>query len=81
VRVDGSPGRWEVVLRSGEVVEVWADAYGEDAGAYVFDVAALGSVEEQAGWEVTARRPSDPGRVLVAVARIPVTAVAEIRLA
>ena len=79
MRVDEAPGRWEVELRSGEVLEVWADAYAEHDGAYVFDVAASGSVEEQVGWEVTAVRPSDPGRVLVAVLRVPVSAVVDIR--
>lgn len=76
-----APGRWEVVLRSGEVLEVWADAFAEEGGAYVFDVGADGTPEEQTQWEVTARRPSDPSRVMVALARIPVTAVVDIRSA
>ena len=79
MRFDEAPERWEVVLRSGQVLEVWADAYAEHDGAYVFDIAGTGTPEEQAGWEVTARRPADRSRAMVAVVRLPVSAVADIR--
>lgn len=68
-------------LTGGGLVHVWADGYSIDGGCYVFDVLATASLEYQAGVAVTAKTPTDPERVCVAVARIPASAVEELHTA
>ena len=80
----GPPSRWVVTLADGSTVEVWADAamgLSDDNGDYVFGL--LMDIDEacQQGFEVTARTPSNPLRVEVAVARFPRTAVLRVESA
>jgi hypothetical protein len=64
-------------------VEVWADTVTglsgpEDDGDYTFGVLMEVEPEAQAAFEVTARTPTDPQRVEVAVARFPRTSAREV---
>lgn len=77
----GPPLPWHVTLRCGTVVELWADGYSIEAGTYVFSLLVRASPEDQAELDVTARTPSDPDRVGVAVARISLAAVQELHTA
>jgi hypothetical protein len=74
----GEPSRWQVTLSSGESVDVWADSYSEADGFYVFGVVV--DVEKQPADHVlvSARTPSNPARMVVAVARFPVGSVSDI---
>ncbi len=73
--------RWYVTLNDGTTVEVWADGYQELDGLYSFGV--LVDAEGEVGSEVlvTNRTPSNPDRLVIALAQFPVSAVAEIRSA
>jgi hypothetical protein len=73
--------RWEVTLSEGSVVEVWADGYQEIDGVYSFGVLVDAEGEVGSGVLVTNRTPSDPDRLVIALAQFPVSAVAEIRSA
>lgn len=78
VHVCGPPSRWEVELTSGTVVVIWADAYQERDDSFVFEVLVDvdGAVPEFV--QVTARTPSNPKRVAVAVASFPARDVDDI---
>lgn len=72
----GPPSRWVVTLVDGSRVQVWADAVQGLAGPdddrdYLFGCLMDVDEAEQAGLEITARTPSNPRRVEVAVARFP----------
>ena len=72
-----------VTLSDGFVVEVWADGVtglsgAEDSRDYVFGCLMDIDVSEQADWEITARTPSRPERVVVVVARFPRAAVTSV---
>lgn len=73
----GPPTRWLVTLADGSVIEIWADGYSEEDGVVVFSVLVDATAEEQQVLEVTGRTPSRPERVIITVARIPVTAMRE----
>ena len=82
--VGGPPTRWRVWLHDGSEVDVWADAVTGCAGPdddsdYVFGVLMDMDLDQQVLVEVTARTPSNPRRVEVAVARFPRQAVAKVR--
>lgn len=70
-----------MTLNDGTTVEVWADGYQELDGLYSFGV--LVDAEGEVGSEVlvTNRTPSNPDRLVIALAQFPVSAVAEIRSA
>ncbi|WP_405440584.1 hypothetical protein OG373_25605 [Streptomyces avidinii] len=76
-----APSRWHVRLTGGGLVEVWADGYAIDGDSYVFDVLVTAPPEYRAKVEITARTPTAPERVCVAVARIPTGAVQELHTA
>jgi hypothetical protein len=81
--VAGPPTRWLVELHDGSKVEVWADAVTGLAGPdddrdYVFGVLMDVDADQQPFFEVTARTPTNPRRVEVAVARFPRHAVVSI---
>ena len=69
---------WEITLVDGQVVEVWADAYQELAGFYVFGVLADVDEPMQKDLLITGRTPTDPKRVIVGLARFPVDGVRNI---
>jgi len=74
--------RWDVTLTDGSVIEVWADGYQEIDGVYSFGVLVDTEAEEVgSGLLVTNRTPSNPDRLVIALAQFPVSAVAEIRSA
>ncbi|MFJ4592872.1 MULTISPECIES: hypothetical protein [unclassified Kitasatospora] len=77
----GPPLPWHLTLDGGAVVELWADGYGVEGGAYVFSVLARATVAEQGQVDVVARTPADPTRVGVTVARVPVAAVWDVHTA
>ncbi|MBD0692027.1 hypothetical protein [Streptomyces sp. CBMA123] len=77
----GPPTRWHLTLRDGAVLELWADGYGIEDGAYEFSVLVRATEEEQGGAEVVARTPADPGRVMVAVARLATASVQDVHTA
>lgn len=79
----GPPSRWLVELHDGSTVEVWADSVtglhgSDDDRDYVFGVLMDVDADQQPFFEVTARTPSNPRRVEVAVARFPRRAVVSI---
>jgi hypothetical protein len=65
-------------MRSGEMIDVWAHAFATEDGHHVFEVLTdtRGVLPDSA--VVTARTPSNPERLALAVARFPVTAVEDI---
>jgi hypothetical protein len=65
----GEPTGWTVTLTGGATVEIWADGYGKEDGFVVFT--SLVDVESEPGdWiVVTGRTPSNPQRLIVAIAR------------
>ena len=71
--------RWEVTPNDGSVVEVWADGFQELDGVYSFGVLVAAEGEEGSTLLVTNRTPSNPDRLVIALAQFPVSAVAEIR--
>ena len=72
--------RWRVTLLDGSVVEVWADGYQEIDAVYSFGVLVDAEGEIGTGVLVTNLTPSDPDRVVIALAQFPVSAVAEISI-
>ncbi|MDH6706846.1 hypothetical protein P3T27_003573 [Kitasatospora sp. MAA19] len=77
----GPPLPWHVALDGGVLIELWADGYGVEDGAYLFSVLARATQEEQRQVDVVARTPADPQRVGVAVARFPAAAVRDVHTA
>ncbi|MFF2074261.1 hypothetical protein ACFVXG_05820 [Kitasatospora sp. NPDC058162] len=77
----GPPTRWHLTLRDGALLELWADGYRVEDGAYEFSVLVRATAEEQAGAEVLARTPADPRRVMVAVARLATASVQDVHTA
>ena len=80
----GPPTHWKVVLNDGSTVDVWADsATGlsgpEDERDYLFECLMDIDPDVQSEFDVTARTPSNPKRVLVLVARFPRAAVLKVR--
>lgn len=73
--VGGPPACWQVRLWSGPAIEVWADSYGVEDGTYTFEVLVRATADGQKSMRVGGRTPTDPERVLVVVATIPVTEV------
>lgn len=76
----GPPTRWTLTLQDGSVVMIWADsaegmAGPEDTRDYTFATLMDVDVDDQADFEILGRTPTNPRRVLVAVARIPRSAV------
>jgi hypothetical protein len=73
-------GRWEITLTTGTTVEVWADGFQELDGFYVFGVLVdVDSEPDRTSVLVLNRTPANPARVIIALARFPVSAVAEIQ--
>ncbi|MFB9902890.1 hypothetical protein [Allokutzneria oryzae] len=77
---DPLPIQWRVTMNDGAVVGVWANSYGEENGYYLFDVFAEVSEAEEQNLDlvITSTNPTQPRKVLFAVARFPVEAVARI---
>ena len=73
------PAWWDLTLVDGETLEVWADGYSETEGWYEFTVLVDADASEQEQLEIVGRTPSNPGRVLVTVARVPQQIVTSIR--
>lgn len=74
------PGRWFIRLASGAELILWADGYARRGTEYVFGVLVDANDDEQESdsVEILTRTPSNPLRVELCVARIPMTAVASI---
>ena len=71
----GPPSKWAIRFSDGSMGTVWADAFAIVADEYVFENLMDASAEEQAQLDILARAPSDPARVRVVVARLPVRLV------
>ena len=81
--VTGPPSQWLVTLLDGSVIEVWADsveglAGPEDQRDYLFGNLMDIRPEDQRGFDVTARAPTNPSRVVVTETRFPRASVARI---
>ncbi len=79
----GPPSQWLVTLLGGSVIEVWADsveglAGPEDQRDYLFGNLMDIRPEDQKGFDVTARTPTNPSRVVVPVARFPRASVVRV---
>lgn len=70
--------KWTITLHSGVVIEVWADGYQEIDGHYVFGGLVKTDEPPHEGLLVTNRTPSDPTRIGIASARIPIDVVADV---
>jgi len=70
--------RWNVTLKDGSVVEVWADGFEELEGFYSFGVLVDAEGEVPGDVLVTNRTPSNDARVVIAFARFPISSVSEI---
>jgi len=79
VEVVGGLTRWLVTLRSGAVIELWADGYHEVDGQHVFGVLADVPVEDQQGLRISGSAPTDPRRVIVTLSSIPSAEVDKVR--
>jgi hypothetical protein len=77
---DPLPTQWQVVLKDGSAICVWAGMYGEEDGYYTFDVLAEASPEEQADSHlvINGHAPANPERIVFTVAKVPVDLVASI---
>jgi hypothetical protein len=68
------------------VVDIWADSVEglsgpEDQRDYHFGNLMEIAPDKQSGFEIAARTPERPGRVLVTVARFPRASVTRVRMA
>lgn len=63
--------RWDVTLKSGSMLVVWADAYSELTDEFVFFTAVRASPEEREGLEVVSDFFHDPEDIFIVTARIP----------
>ncbi|MEV4708362.1 hypothetical protein [Actinoplanes sp. NPDC049316] len=73
----GPPSQWVVTLKSGAVIHLAADAYGEQEDHAVFSVLANASAEEQREIQVLAA-PMAGTKVDFLVARIPLSEIAKV---
>ena len=73
--------KWQITLHTGATIEVWADGYQEIDGHYVFGVLVTSSEPPHSGILITGRTPSDPSRVIIALARIRIDTVADVHTA
>jgi hypothetical protein len=71
--------RWSLTLRDGSRIVIWADGYSEADDDLVFGALVDAPPEEQAALDVISRTPSNPARVVVALACFPRSAVETIR--
>jgi hypothetical protein len=74
----GIPSRWIVTLRSGAIIELAADAYGEADGYLLFNVLVDATAHEQDQMVVDWRVPNNSRRVGVVVAKVPAAEVTDI---
>jgi hypothetical protein len=74
------PSRWFILLASGTEVFLWADSYTQQGADYVFGILGDATAEEQEhdNVEIVARARSEPARVEIRVARIPIGAFAAV---
>lgn len=72
------PNRWDVTLQDGSKLTIWATAFSIERDEYVFDTLFKATSSEQEEIEVSAQTPTDPERVMVTAARIPVAIVATV---
>ena len=72
-----TPNRWDVWLRDGHIIALWADCFSVEGDDYVFSTLVRATVEEQRELQIDGRTPSDPEVVSVVNARIPVALVEE----
>jgi hypothetical protein len=70
---------WIVTLCDGTNLTLYADGYSVGGGEHIFSVLLTASASIQEGLDIVGRTPSDPERVMVALARIPSTAVTSVR--
>lgn len=78
---DPLPTQWEVTLNDGSTLGVWAGVYGKEHNHYVFSVVAEANDAERRdpNVQVTGTLPSSSQRIMVAVARLPVAIVSDIK--
>ncbi|MFE3444436.1 hypothetical protein ACFXNW_15515 [Nocardia sp. NPDC059180] len=74
----GPPSRWIVTLKSGSIIELWADGYSEESDHYVFSTLVRASHEEQLHVEVESRDRVTGEKVVMVVARVPAVEVASL---
>jgi hypothetical protein len=66
---------WCITLHSGAVIEVWASSYSTVNGFHVLETLVVADADELTGMVITGATPTDDGRVLVAIARLPASEV------
>lgn len=82
----GPPSHWRITLTDGSVVDVWAESVEglsgpEDQRDYHFGNLMDIAPDKQSGFEIAARTPETPDRVLVTVARFPRGCVKRLEMA
>jgi hypothetical protein len=78
MRIITLPAEWRITLTDGSMLRVWADGYQEIDRHYTFGILMDAETDLPESALVTNVTPSDPSRVVVSVARLPIDAVGDI---
>jgi hypothetical protein len=71
--------RWNLTLRDGSIIQVWASSYEERDGTYLFDALAKVPQVHQTRLAISDKTPSDPEQVMVTLVRVPAQLVETVR--
>lgn len=77
----GPPSHWVIELRSGALIDLWADAFSVENGHYLFGVLVDASPEELGEVSVISRPARDTGFFEILVAKFPEAEVARVESA
>jgi len=69
---------WLITLRSGGVIDLWADSYSIEGDSHVFSMLVDANAEEREHVRINARTPSNEDRVVITIATIPSDDIAEL---
>jgi hypothetical protein len=79
--ISGPPSCWIVTLNSGAEIELWADMFSQSEGFYEFEVLVRADLAEQSQVRVVSGPDGSHDSVLITIARIPETEVANVESA
>jgi hypothetical protein len=60
-------------------MEIWADGFGQQDGFHLFSLSVKATPEEQQSLWIESRAPSEPNFLMITVAKIPSSEIADIR--
>jgi hypothetical protein len=77
---DTLPTQWQVILKDGSVLGIWAGGHSEADGYYVFEISAEATPDERADPDlvITTQHPTRREEISFIVAKVPVDLVANI---